>query len=263
MRHMSLLLVLLVLASVEGAAQSAKGPADPISGTWTGFMGPGTSAQLAVMLELKFDGKSVTGSLSGLPRPGEIKAGSFDPSTGALRLEASPVNDSSIRLVLEGTVVLDTATGRVTLPNETGSFKISRQGTSTNELAPALKQGFNELSGWVIKSADMVPADKYNYRPVQTVRTFGQQIAHVVDSYNYFCGRATNPAVQWSEVTEKGALDKATLVQKLKQATDACNVAYGGSGKAPMLMANIAHTNLHYGNVITYLRMLGMTPPSN
>jgi uncharacterized damage-inducible protein DinB len=28
-------------------------------------------------------------------------------------------------------------------------------------------------------------------------------------------------------------------------------------------MAAIAHTNLHYGNLVTYMRMLGLTPPSS
>jgi uncharacterized damage-inducible protein DinB len=69
--------------------------------------------------------------------------------------------------------------------------------------------------------------------------------------------------VQWSEVIEKGSTDKSTLAQKLKQATDACNAAHGSNGHSGMLMASIAHTSLHYGNIVTYLRMLGLTPPSN
>jgi hypothetical protein len=261
MKQASFLLIIVLVAACTVFAQSSK--TDPISGTWSGYMGPGASPQFAVSLELKYDGKLISGTVSGLPSPGEVKAGSFDPSTGFLKLEASPVNDSTTRLVLEGTVVMDTVTGRVTVPNQTGTFKFTKQGSPTNDLAPALKFGFNEVSAWITKAADMVPADKYNYRPVQTVRTFGQQIAHVVDSYNYFCSRATNPKVEWSDATEKGSTDKAILIQKLKQATDACTAAYGSEAKAPPLMANIAHTNLHYGNLITYLRMMGMTPPSS
>jgi len=137
------------------------------------------------------------------------------------------------------------------------------QGSGSTDTSAALRFGFKEVSEWVTKTADMVPADKYSYRPVQTVRTVGQQIGHIVDSYNYFCARATNPNVQWSDAVEKGSTDKATLVGKLKQATDACNVAYGGTSASNSLMANIAHVNLHYGNLITYLRMLGLTPPSS
>jgi hypothetical protein len=130
--------------------------------------------------------------------------------------------------------------------------------------APAeLKRSFGEVSGWVTKSADLVPADKYSYRPIGTVRTYGQLIAHIADSYNYYCAIASGRQVQWSDPIEKGKVDKATLGPKLKQAVDGCNAVYGGSGPVAALIDNIGHTNLHYGNIITYLRMMGMTPPSS
>src|SRR5262245_6235040 len=274
MKPRSLLLVCFILfPAVPLFAQSGGASADPISGTWTGHMGPGATPQFAITLELTFDGKGgVSGTLEGLPSPGEIKSGTFDPRTGALKLQAAPKGDSVVRLVLEGTVVLGAATGRVSGDNQTGTFKITKkvaeesapaQQPGANEAAAALRYGFNEVSGWITKAADLAPEDKYNYRPTSSVRTFGQQIAHVADSYNYYCSRAAGQRAQWSDATEKGGLDKATLAQKLKQATDTCNAAYGGNGQAGALMANIAHANLHYGNIVTYLRMLGLTPPSN
>ena len=139
----------------------------------------------------------------------------------------------------------------------------SAQQPAAGDLAPGLRQGFAEVSGWVTKAADLVPADKYSYRPVGSVRTFGQQIAHIADSYNYYCATAAGRKVQWSDATEKGSTDKAALAQKLKQATDACSAAYVAKSQAGQLMANIAHTNLHYGNIITYMRMLGLVPPSS
>jgi len=127
-----------------------------------------------------------------------------------------------------------------------------------------LRQGFAEVSGWVSKAADMVPAEKYNYKPVDTVRSFGQIIAHVTDSYNYFCARGAGEKVEWSDATEKGTIDKATLVPKLKAALDKCNAAYGkDNGQVGPLLGNIGHTSLHYGNIITYMRMLGLKPPSS
>ena len=55
---------------------------------------------------------------------------------------------------------------------------VSSVGQSTPEKTPdvstELRNGFNEVNGWVTKAAEMVPPDKYNYRPVDTVRTFGQ-----------------------------------------------------------------------------------------
>ena len=141
-----------------------------------------------------------------------------------------------------------------------GAAAAQGQGDAT----AAVKAGFGEVSGWVTKAAELIPADKYTYKPTASVRTVGQMIAHVADSYGYYCARAAGRKIEWSDAIEKGATDKATLAARLKQATDGCTAAYAaGKGDIGQLMANIAHTNLHYGNLITYIRMLGMTPPSS
>jgi uncharacterized damage-inducible protein DinB len=141
-------------------------------------------------------------------------------------------------------------------------------GQATPEKAPdistELRNGFNEVNDWVTKAADMVPADKYNYKPADTVRTFGQLIGHITDSYNYFCARGVGNKVEWSDAVEKGATDKDTLLPKLKEAVGRCNSAYGSNtGQLRPLFTNVGHTNLHYGNIITYMRMLGLKPPSS
>jgi uncharacterized damage-inducible protein DinB len=127
----------------------------------------------------------------------------------------------------------------------------------------AMRNGFNEVSAWVTKAADLVPPDKYSYRPTQSVRTFGQLVAHIADAHNWYCGNATGKKVEWSDAIEKGNTDKATLAQKLKQSIDACNAIYTKGGDAGQLIGNVGHTNLHYGNIITYMRMMGLTPPSS
>lgn len=126
----------------------------------------------------------------------------------------------------------------------------------------AMRAAFAEVSANVTKSAELVPADKYNYRPTASVRTFGEQIAHIADSHNYYCARAAGRNVQWTDAVEKGPTDKATLLQKLKESNDACTAAYAARFAPPMVV-NVGHTNLHYGNIITYLRMMGMVPPSS
>jgi uncharacterized damage-inducible protein DinB len=131
------------------------------------------------------------------------------------------------------------------------------------DAAGALRRGFDEVVGYVTRAAEMVPADKYSYRPGASVRTFGELIGHIADAHNYYCARAGGRNVQWADPVEKGSTDKATLVQKLKQSVDGCNSAYGASGLAQPLVNNIGHTNLHYGNIITYMRMMGMVPPSS
>jgi hypothetical protein len=144
------------------------------------------------------------------------------------------------------------------------SSKVSAQEGDKGNAAAIARKGFQEVSGWVTKSADMVPAEKYDYKPVDSVRTFGQIIGHVTDSLNYFCAHGAGNKVKWADPAEKGTTDKATLVPKLKEAVDKCNTVYGSdTGQLEPLLENIAHTNLHYGNLITYLRMMGMKPPSS
>ena len=137
----------------------------------------------------------------------------------------------------------------------------STLGQSPNE---DVRNGFNEVNDWVLKAAEAVPADKYNYKPVDTVRTFGQLVAHITDSYNYFCANAAGKKVEWSDAAEKGSTEKDTLLPKLKEAAGRCTAAYGANN-APLrpLLANVGHTSLHYGNIITYMRMMGLKPPSS
>lgn len=274
LRHM--LIACCVLMPAESIlAQTAAATADRISGTWTGYMRPNDVPDAStkgqpITIALKYDGKGVTGTVTGPPQPGEIRTGSFDPQSGALSFAVIVAGEADT-FVFDGTVVLGTATGRVRAGTRSGVFLLTKAGGESaaapqaagNDVAAAMRAGFGEVSGNVMKAAELVPADKYGYRPTPSVRTFGQQIAHVADAYNYYCARAAGQNVQWSDAIEKGATDKATLAAKLKQATDVCAAAYAGTGQAGQLLGNIGHTSLHYGNIITYMRMLGLVPPSS
>jgi uncharacterized damage-inducible protein DinB len=94
------------------------------------------------------------------------------------------------------------------------------------------------------------------------VRTFGQLVAHLIDGYKYFCGRGAGQVLQWSDPTEKGMTTKAELVALLRQATTECTAVYDG-GLASPLISNLGHSSLHYGNMVTYIRMMGLVPPQN
>jgi hypothetical protein len=271
LRSLTLACCLLLFAH-SLVAQTGTLAADPISGTWTGSMGRGEGDRLPITVTLKSDGKGLSGTIVGPPRPGTIRTGSFDQASGALKFDVIVQDDSKTVARFEGKVVNDTATGSVTLNGETGTFTMTKgAATATAPVQPqasglgadaALQKSFAEVSGHVTKSADIIPAAKYTYRPINSVRTVGQLIAHIADGYNYFCAAAAGRKVEWSDAVEKGSTDKSTVVSKLKQATDACNAAYGGGGHPP-LIENLGHTNLHYGNLITYMRMLGLVPPSS
>jgi hypothetical protein len=110
-------------------AQSRGAKTDPITGTWTGELAPKDAPRrMSVTMELKFDGKkAVSGTVAGLPNPADVKSGSFDPKTGALKLELGKQGENAVLLVLSGTVVKGTASGSVTGEGGGGDFKIARK----------------------------------------------------------------------------------------------------------------------------------------
>jgi len=254
-----------LLLAQAGVAQAA----DPITGKWTGDIGLSDTDRHSVTFELKLAANGgIDGTVQG-PGPATLKSGSFDAKTGALRLNVDVIENGRPALFLfEGVAVAGVVTGRVSGNGETGTFRLTMSSAgfgqkSAGDASAALQRGFSEINDWISKAAELVPAEKYSYRPTDSVRTFGQQIAHVADSYTYYCSRAAGNNVEWTEAVEKGSTDKATLTAKLKSAVAICNAAYSGAGDTGALLANLGHTSLHYGNIVTYMRMLGLVPPSS
>ncbi|HEY0153428.1 MAG TPA: DinB family protein [Longimicrobium sp.] len=129
----------------------------------------------------------------------------------------------------------------------------------------------------VLRAAELMPESGYSFRPVATVRTFGQLVGHIADSQYLFCSGALGEQEPAHRV-EQTVTTKAGLIAALRQAYGYCDRAYGmlndanaaqivssrGVPTARMnaLGSNEVHTTLHYGNIVTYLRMNGITPPS-
>jgi hypothetical protein len=125
-----LLVAPMSMFAASSVAQSRGAKADPLTGTWTGeLVRQDDSRRIPVEMVLKFDGKNVvSGTVSGLPNPADVKPGStFDQKTGALKLQLGKAGESAVLLVLEGTVVKGTATGRVSGDGGPGDFKIAKK----------------------------------------------------------------------------------------------------------------------------------------
>jgi hypothetical protein len=118
----------LLLIPISALAQSKDSKtSDPISGTWTGELNV-LPDRRSVTLVLTFDGKqAVTGTLSGMPNPGDVKKGTFDPKTGALKLQLGRSDGPEVLITLNGTVTKNTATGKVSGETGDGEFKLTRK----------------------------------------------------------------------------------------------------------------------------------------
>ena len=164
---------------------------------------------------------------------------------------------------------------------------ILAQNRATQEKPTVSQQ--NPLSAWnkiayarvkdiLLKSAEKMPEENYSFRPVDTVRSYGQILGHLADAQYMFCSIAIgekNPALD----IEHTKTSKADLVAALNTAFAYCDKAYDGmtdatavqmiklfGNDAPRLSAltvNNMHDLEHYGNLTTYMRMKNIVPPSS
>jgi uncharacterized damage-inducible protein DinB len=131
---------------------------------------------------------------------------------------------------------------------------------------------------YITAAASEVPEAMYSYRPTPDVRTFGQLIGHIAGSQNLYCALALGEKPPEEDAVEKSATTKAALVAALKQSNDYCARAYkltdaatAGTldlygqtrSKVFVLLENASHDNEHYGNIVTYMRMNKLVPPSS
>jgi len=151
-------------------------------------------------------------------------------------------------------------------------------GAPADPLSAGAKGAYNLIKNNLIKSAEKMPEENYAFKPTPEVRSFGQILGHVADAQYMFCSTVLgekNPAPG----IEKSKTSKADLVQALNDAFAYCDKAYNGmtdahaaelvkffgrdQAKLGVLAFNTAHDFEHYGNLVTYLRIKGLVPPSS
>ena len=120
------LLVCLTMAASVAAQQKA---ADPLSGTWTGDWGPSAADRNPVTVELKWDGKALTGQVNPGANVVELQKCTFDAKTSAVHMEADAKGrrGNEIHYVIDGKVEKDTITGSWNHDNRKGDFKITKK----------------------------------------------------------------------------------------------------------------------------------------
>jgi uncharacterized damage-inducible protein DinB len=142
----------------------------------------------------------------------------------------------------------------------------------------AMRDMWEGQSGYLLRAAEQMPESDYAFRPVATVRTFGQLIGHVAGSQNAFCAAAVGDPERAEDEVEKSMTTKAQLVAALRASSEYCRRAYAQTDAAAAqsitlfgekqtrmwaLALNATHDGEHYGNVVTYFRIKGMVPPSS
>ena len=142
----------------------------------------------------------------------------------------------------------------------------------------AVKENWKGMITNVTAAADEVSEANYAFKPTPEVRSFGRLIGHVAGTQNLICAAVLGDKVPAEDAIEKTAKTKAALVAALKASTAYCEKAYamapakfgesiemfgGKQTKIAALTLNAVHDGEHYGNIVTYMRLKGMVPPSS
>ena len=154
----------------------------------------------------------------------------------------------------------------------------SAQDTMANPLITVSKNIYAISKNDVLRSVDKIPDDMWSFQPTPEVRTVGQLFAHIADGQYEFCGVASE-GKSVSKNIEKTLKTKAEILPALKEAFGYCDAAYAkmtDANAAEMVTFfgmritklgamdfNTAHNMEHYGNLVTYMRIKGIVPPSS
>ena len=149
--------------------------------------------------------------------------------------------------------------------------------SSANPLSAGEKGLYGYVKGNLAAAAEKMPEDNYNFKPTPEVRSFGQIVGHVADAQYMFCSIVLGDSMKPQGI-EKTKTTKADLVKALNDSVSYCDKAYDGMtdahavemvkfmdhdmAKLTVLSINNAHDDEHYGNIVTYMRIKGLVPPS-
>ena len=155
---------------------------------------------------------------------------------------------------------------------------ISATGAQAQSATGEARALWKSVIGNLNQAADELSEAMYAYRPTPDVRSFGELFAHIAGSQKMYCAMALGETVPGEGDVEKTAKTKAAIVAALKESNTYCEKAYAltdDAVKPPVdifgeqhprfyaLIANAAHDGEHYGNVVTYMRMNKLVPPSS
>jgi len=106
----------------------------PMTGSWVGYWGPSATEQHRVVIELKWTGKQLVGTINPGPKAIPMKVATVNPADWSLHAEADAKDDQgrSITYVIDGKID-DLGTynrsiaGTWNAGNVKGEFKITRQ----------------------------------------------------------------------------------------------------------------------------------------
>lgn len=152
------------------------------------------------------------------------------------------------------------------------------QDPAANPLSADANRAYQQIKAYILKSADKMPAEEFAFKPSDDVRSFGQLLVHVADANFGICAAAKDEKRQMGQL-EKTVTARDAIVKTLNESFTYCDAAFSGMTDAKaqekikffgremtrlgVLNFVTMHDFEHYGNLVTYMRMKKVVPPSS
>jgi uncharacterized damage-inducible protein DinB len=145
-----------------------------------------------------------------------------------------------------------------------------------NPFTTDVKSSYNGIKTTLTKAAEKMPEESYSFKTVPAVRSYGEMIGHIADVQTALCGIVKG---EQKKGTAAGKTSKADLQNELKASFAYCDAVFDsmtdkdGATKVKMFGRDmtklgvlnfvVVHDNEMYGNLVAFLRIKGIVPPSS
>jgi hypothetical protein len=146
-----------------------------------------------------------------------------------------------------------------------------------NPVTGTVKAQLARFSKNMVGAAELMPAEKYGFKPSPEMNSFGHVVMHIAQSNNGLCSKISGGAAPELKISDSDPKDK--LVAALKASFDYCaaeleKVDDSKLGDPMMLFGNRPASRAtalivlsddwydHYGAQAIYLRLNGILPPT-
>ena len=148
-----------------------------------------------------------------------------------------------------------------------------------NPFTAVVRGSWDGVKKNVSGSAAAMPEADYAFKPAPTVRTFGQILGHLINEHYLMCSGVKGEKNPHEATDYEKTTSKAELTKALTASIAYCDAVYGAMtdgaafgtlelfgekfSRLGVLQLNATHDGEHYGNLVTYLRIKGIVPPSS
>jgi uncharacterized damage-inducible protein DinB len=150
-------------------------------------------------------------------------------------------------------------------------------GPVANPVTTTVKSQLTRYGKNMVAAADLMPAEKYNFKPTPEMNSFGHVVMHIAQSNYFLCAKISGQAAPDVKLADTDGKDK--LVAGLKASFEFCGTALAGVDDSklsdPVTLFGNRQTSRagalitlsddwydHYGAQAMYLRLNGILPPT-